>query len=157
MRTTTVALSLALLAAAATGCSSVPSDDGHRAITTQALEPYECGTITKLHTLGGVFLASQPKPEDLEQAQKGGIKTVVNLRHEDELEDFDERAVVTGLGLTYVSLPWNGPDELTDAVFDEARHLLNAAERPLLLHCSSANRVGAVWIPWRVLDGGLSV
>ncbi len=128
----------------------------HKAITTDKLEPYECGTITRLHTLGGVFLASQPKLEDFAQAKKGGVKTVINLRHASEIKEFDERKVVEGEGLTYVNLPWDGPGELTDDVFDKAREHLKAAERPILLHCASANRVGAVWLPHRVLDGGLS-
>jgi uncharacterized protein (TIGR01244 family) len=146
-----------LVAGLALGCAKkAPSEPEHQAITTERLEPYECGTIARLHTYGGVFLASQPSPEDFAQAQKGGVRTVVNLRHADEVTDFDERAVVTDLGLEYVSLPWNGADELTDEVFDRARQVLDTAERPILLHCGSANRVGAVWIPWRVLDGGLS-
>jgi uncharacterized protein (TIGR01244 family) len=128
----------------------------HTAITTETLEPYECGSITRLHTLGGVFLASQPGPDDFAQARRGGVKTVINLRHESEIKDFDEARVVSELGLKYVNLPWDGPEELTDEVFDEARDLLNSAERPILLHCASANRVGAVWLPWRVLDGKLS-
>lgn len=128
----------------------------HRAITTDTLEPYECGTITRLHTLGGVFLASQPKPEDFAQAKKGGVKTVINLRHADEIKDFDEKKVVESEGLKYINLPWDGPAELTDEVFDQARAHLKTAERPILLHCASANRVGAVWLPYRVLDGGLS-
>jgi len=133
-----------------------PAPAAHFAITTDALEPYECGTITTLHTLGGVFLASQPKPEDFAQAKKGGVKTVINLRHAAEITDFDEKQIVEAQGLTYINLPWNGPEELTDAIVDQSRALLKTAERPILLHCSSANRVGAVWIPYRVLDGGLS-
>ena len=133
------------------------SDQSHKAITTEKLEPYECGEISKLHTLGGIFLSSQPKPADFEQAKKGGIKTVVNLRHADEIKDFDEAEIVESHAMKYVHLPWNGPDELTDQIFDETRRLLNSGEKPLLLHCSSANRVGAVWIPWRVLDGGLTI
>jgi hypothetical protein len=35
-------------------------------------------------------------------------------------------------------------------------NLRKPGERPLLLHCASANRVGAVWLAHRVLDGGLS-
>lgn len=129
----------------------------HRAITTEQLEPYSCGTISRLHTLGGIFLASQPAPADFEQAKEGGVVTVLDLRHDRERPDFDERAFVTELGLQYVQLPWNGPDELTDEVFDEGRRLLSTLERPLLFHCGSANRVGALWIPWRVLDGGLDL
>ncbi|MHC5211535.1 MAG: protein tyrosine phosphatase family protein [Planctomycetota bacterium] len=158
MTKSSTVVALCLIACLAWGC---PSETGsaaeHKAITTETLEPYECGSITKLHTLGGVFLASQPEEADFEQAQKGGVVTVINLRKADEQPDFDEAAVVTGLGLNYVWLPFNGPDELTDEVFDRSRELLNTAERPILLHCASANRVGAVWLPWRVLDGDLSV
>lgn len=128
----------------------------HKAITTEKLEPYECGTITRLHTLGGVFLASQPKAEDFAQAKKGGVRTVINLRHDAEIKDFDERKVVEAEGLAYIHLPWDGPGELTDDIFDQAREHLKSAARPILLHCASANRVGAVWLPYRVLDGGLS-
>jgi len=44
---------------------------------------------------------------------------------------------------------------LTPKVFDKARKLLRTSEKPILLHCSSANRVGAVWIPFRALDMGI--
>ncbi len=128
------------------------SQEEHQAITTEKLEPYECGTITRLHTYQGVFLASQPSPDDFKQAKKGGVKTVINLRHPSEQEDFDERAFIEGLGLTYHNVPWNGPEELTDETFGKVRSLLRDAERPILLHCSSANRVGAMWLAYRVLD-----
>jgi uncharacterized protein (TIGR01244 family) len=140
------------LLAAATGCAA----PGHKAATTERLEPYTCGSIARLHTCQGIFLASQPTPADLEQARTGGVRTVINLRHAQEITDFDEAAVVRDLGLTYENPAWNGEAELTDGVFDELRRLLNTAERPLLLHCGSANRVGAVWLAWRALDGGLS-
>lgn len=129
----------------------------HKAITTEKLEPYECGTITRLHTYKGVFLASQPRPEDFEQAKMGGVKTVINMRHERENKEFNERELIASLGLAYLNPAWNGPDELTDGVLDDVRGLLKTAERPILLHCSSANRVGAVWLAYRVLDDGLSV
>ena len=129
----------------------------HKAITTEKLEPYECGTITRLHTYGGVFLASQPAAEDFEMAKKGGIKTVINLRLPEEQKDFDEAEFVRSLGIQYYNPGFNGPDMLTDPIFDRVRELLNQAEnKPILLHCSSANRVGAVWLAHRVLDGGLT-
>ncbi len=120
------------------------------------LESRELGQTPNVHALGQVWLAGQPSLGDLEQAKAAGIKTVINLRHEQEFDGFDEEQVVTGLGLQYVSLPWGGADELTDEVFGRTRKLLNEANEPVLLHCGSANRVGAVLLPWRVLDGGLS-
>ncbi|MFT7669014.1 MAG: protein tyrosine phosphatase (PTP) superfamily phosphohydrolase (DUF442 family) [Planctomycetota bacterium] len=151
-----LATSLIVLSAACASTDSV-ADPEHKAITTEQLEVYECGSITRLHTFGGIFLASQPTPEDFEQAKKGGVVTVVNLRHEAEIIDFDEQVVVTELGLNYLPLAWNGPDELTDSVFDESRQIIETVERPALVHCGSANRVGAIWLPWRVLNEGVSV
>jgi protein tyrosine phosphatase (PTP) superfamily phosphohydrolase (DUF442 family) len=40
-------------------------------------------------------------------------------------------------------------------VFDATRKLLVEAERPILVHCASANRTGAIWLVFRVLDTGL--
>lgn len=138
------------------GCTT-ESQTHHTAITTDQLEPYQCGTVQRLHTYQGVFLASQPAAADFEQAKMGGVKTVINLRHAEENKDFDESQVVGDLGLNYFSVPWNGPDQLTDAKFDEVRELLRTAERPILLHCSSANRVGPMWLAYRALDGGATV
>lgn len=150
--------SLTLLAAA---CASSEPEQGTAQDaasgtgTGEKLEPATCGSIKQVHALGGIYLAGQPSPADLELARQDGVRTVISLRHASEIE-FDERAVAEGLGLTYVSLPWNAPAELTDEVFARARELLRTAERPILLHCGSANRVGAVWLPYRVLDGGLA-
>jgi protein tyrosine phosphatase (PTP) superfamily phosphohydrolase (DUF442 family) len=57
----------------------------------------------------------------------------------------------------FVRIPWNGPGELSDEIFDAARDQLRGAARPLFLHCGSGNRVGAVWIPYRVLDQGVEL
>lgn len=116
-----------------------------------------CGSTQKLHALGDVWFAGQPAAEDFALAQTQGVKTVVNLRRANEQADFDEAAHASALGLAYVSLPIGGPSDLTDEVFQRARELLRSAQRPLLVHCASANRVGAVYVPWRVLDGGVTL
>lgn len=165
-RTTLTALTAALLLAALGACATSDSAPtkaaaaeakAHTPPTTAQLEPYSCGTVQRMHTLDGVFLASQPATADFEQASKGGIKTVINNRHASETPDFDEKSIVEGLGMTYISLPYNGEAELTDDVFTRARELLASAERPILMHCGSANRTGALWLAYRALDGGLSL
>jgi uncharacterized protein (TIGR01244 family) len=126
-------------------------------MAAEHLEPYTCGSIERLHTVGGVFLASQPGAKDFEQAASSGIKTVLDLRKPGELTTFDERATVEGLGMAYVNVPFSRPEELTDDVLDRAREVLSDPERkPILVHCASANRVGAVWLAHRVLDDGLA-
>ncbi len=121
----------------------------------QKLEPYKCGKVERLHTYGGIFLASQPQTDDFKLAKEGGIQTVINLREKDEL-DWDEEALVKQLGMEYHHLPFKSPAGLTDEIFAKARQVLNNKDkRPILLHCSSANRVGAIWLVHRVLDHDL--
>jgi uncharacterized protein (TIGR01244 family) len=135
--------------------AAVAGDDKPPPTDAEKLEPYQCGKVERLHTLAGVFLASQPTQEDFVTAQEGGIKTVINLRLTEEL-DWDEEAHVQQLGMEYHHIGFKSPDSLTDEVFDRVRELLTDKDkRPLLIHCATANRVGAVWLAHRVLDGGL--
>jgi uncharacterized protein (TIGR01244 family) len=120
------------------------------------LEPYKCGNVQRLHVLGGIFLASQPNQEDFKTAKENGIKTVINLRQAEEM-DWDEAKHVKKLGMQYYHVPFKTPESLTDNVFDTIRKLLKDKDKqPLILHCQSANRVGAVWLAYRVLDGGIN-
>ena len=138
------------------GCQNKPKHES--LVHAHQLEPYSCGSIQRLHTYQGIFLASQPQQADLERAAQGGIKTVINLRLPDEVKDFDEEQVVTDLDMTYHNPGFDGPAMLTDAIFDRVRgHLNDAAQKPMLIHCSSANRVGAIWLAHRVLDSGLTM
>ena len=132
--------------APATPAATAPSTD---AGTVTAAT---CGDIKNLHQVRDLYLASQPSADDLAAAKKLGVKTVINLRPAAETKDFDEASAVRAAGLAYVHIPIAGADNLTDAVFEQTRAALKTAERPLLVHCASANRVGAVWIPYRVLD-----
>lgn len=140
---------------------SAPAEDapaakpGKPPVASDKLEPYQCGKVERIHTLGGVFLASQPGKEDFKIAAENGIKTVLNLREPDEL-DFDESKLLNELGIEYHNIPFKSAKTLTDKTFDESRKLLNdAKKRPMIVHCSSANRVAAIWLAHRVLDGGL--
>jgi len=135
------------------GCANPHS---HQVISTDHLEPYPFGTITRLHTLGGVFLASQPKPDDFRLAKQRGIKTVLNLRLPEENPGFDETKLLNELGIAYHNVGYKGPEMLTDKVINYVRTLLNdPGNKPLLVHCSSGNRVGAIWLAHRVIDGNL--
>lgn len=157
MHKLTLVLALFLSACASKEAAGPVAKAASPAAAPVTLAPASCGGIAKLHAFGDVWLASQPTAADLEAAKAQGIKSVVNLRPRGEQADFDEQDFVSGLGLTYLNLPISGPSDLTDENLTRAREALRSAGRPLLLHCASANRVGAVWIPWRVLDGGLGI
>jgi uncharacterized protein (TIGR01244 family) len=150
------AASTALLALLSLACSPSSEPTPPTQAAAKKLEPYSCGTVQRLHTFDGIFLASQPSEADFREANSNGIRTVVNLRMPDELKDFDEPALIKSLNMQYVALPFSSPESLTPEIFDAARALLrDSAQRPLLLHCNSSNRVGAIWLAHRVLDGKL--
>lgn len=137
------------------GCSCNECDDAP-APGPPVVEAAQLAAVPNVHVFGDIATAGQPAADDFGPIVAAGYRSVLNLRHAEELQGLDEAGLATSLGLEYVSVPWNGLEQLTDDVFDRCRAVLETAERPLFVHCGSANRVGAVWIPWRVLDEGAS-
>ena len=140
------ALAAALLGLLA-ACSSTPEE--------ARLEPVTWSGVERIHRFGDVYLASQPSAVGLEVAAARGVRTVADQRLDAETPEFDERATVVGLGMAYANPGFQGPDQLTDAVLAANLGVLRNAERPLLMHCASANRTGAIWLAHRVLDDRL--
>lgn len=103
---------------------------------------------------GNLLAAGQPDEATLRAARDAGYTTVVNLRTDGEPIGFDERAVVEALGMRYLQIPVAGAAGVTD---ENARALqtaiTDAAPRPVLVHCGTANRVGALVALASALDG----
>ncbi len=54
--------------------------------------------------------------------------------------------------MEYIPLPVT-LERLDDSVFEQFRTLLrDRSKQPLLVHCASANRVGALLLPYLILD-----
>ncbi len=91
-----------------------------------------------------LMTGGQPSKHDLERLAESGTKVIVNLRTKGEFRKFDEKSVVEGLGMTYVSIEIAGGDDITE---ENARRLdiaLNELKEPALVHCASSNRVGGL-------------
>ncbi len=92
------------------------------------------------------FVASgQPDEAMLQTIAEAGFSAVVDLRAADEERGFDEAKEVERLGMEYVLLPIASADDLTldkAAVLDQ---ILAQNEGPVLIHCASGNRVGALY------------
>lgn len=86
----------------------------------------------------------QPDEETLTIARDAGFVAVIDLRGEEEERGIDEAAAVEALGLQYVSLPVSGADDVTFENAAELDRLLGQFDGPVLLHCASGNRVGAL-------------
>lgn len=94
--------------------------------------------------LPGITTAGQPSADQLAAAAKSGVKTVIDLRALTEDRGMDERATVEKLGMSYVTLPVDGGEGVTYANATALDKLLADAKGPVLLHCATGNRVGAL-------------
>jgi uncharacterized protein (TIGR01244 family) len=133
---------------------SVAIAAGARAGEATKIEDVELGATERVHRIGEYYIASQPTGEGFTKAKALGVESVINFRAEGEQAGFDEKAVVTGLGLAYEQAGFT-PDSLDATVFDDARARLRAARKPALLHCSTANRAAVVWLVYRAVDDGV--
>jgi len=115
------------------------------------------GTTRNVHQVGNLFLAGQPSEADFKILTMRKITRVITLRADNEIE-WDEAAVAKASNMIYAKIPIAGLDAMNDKAFDAVRKQLKLGEKMrTLLHCASANRVGAVWLVYRVLDQGVEL
>lgn len=100
----------------------------------------------------GMSSAGQPDEAALAVFARQGYTRVIDLRTEDEDRGFDEPTAVENAGMEYVSLPI-GREDIT---FEKARSLdmlIKSSNGPVLVHCGSGNRVGALLALSKSLEG----
>ncbi|EED37656.1 MULTISPECIES: fused DSP-PTPase phosphatase/NAD kinase-like protein [Stenotrophomonas] len=92
----------------------------------------------------GLYAGGQPSGTQLRALAAQGVRTVIDLRQPDEDRGFDEAGVAESLGLRYVRIPVAGADGLDAANLRAVHQALQQSAGPVLLHCASGNRAGAV-------------
>lgn len=102
-----------------------------------------------------LWIAGQISAADIAALADAGVKTVVNLRPDSEMT-FDEQSAVEAAGMSYVSIPVAGAAGVTKANAARLSESL-AGSGPVMVHCASANRVGALFAIARFDQGGVSI
>ncbi|MDJ0699830.1 MAG: sulfur transferase domain-containing protein [Woeseiaceae bacterium] len=93
----------------------------------------------------GILSAGQPNEETFQVFADSGFVAVVDLRTEGESRGMEnEAAVVEGLGMKYISLPIDGAEAVNFENAASLSEVLASFDEPVLVHCGSANRVGAL-------------
>lgn len=101
----------------------------------------------------GVLTGGQPSPRQLKKLADLGYRTIINMRLPEEEGNTDPRAV-SGLGMDYVSLPLAGSAGINEKNARALAEILERSERPVLIHCASGNRIGAIMgLKAHVVDG----
>ena len=100
--------------------------------------------VPNMRVFDGVLTGGKLSEKAVAELARAGVKTVIDLLMEGE-HDFDEKKAVEAAGIAYVHLPVRGAKALGPDLaraFDEA---LKKADKPVLVHCASGNRVGALF------------
>jgi len=101
----------------------------------------------------------QPTPAQLGELKAQGITTIINLRAPGEA-GFDaaaEEAETKKLGMKYFNIPVSNQAGPKDEQADEFLRLTDDAKnRPVFVHCGSANRVGGFFLIRRVLRDNMT-
>lgn len=95
----------------------------------------------------GILAAGQPTGEQLQVLAEEGYKTVIDLRPDAEPRGYDEAGAAKANGLAYVNIPVTGAT-LDRAAIDRFVAELDKAQRPVIIHCATSNRVGALYYAW---------
>jgi uncharacterized protein (TIGR01244 family) len=117
---------------------------GHAGLAQESIQNY-------LRINEDFCTAGQPTIEELTALRDDGIRAVLNLRTPAEHDADAEKAAVEALGMKYFNIPVAGASP-ENSQADEFLELTDDADnRPMFIHCASANRVGAFWMIRRVL------
>ena len=109
--------------------------------------------ITKYNRLRPNIATSGPlKNGAVSELKLLGFATILDLRGPDEGTDI-EKKTVEAAGLRYLNIPVTATVPSDKQVTEFARIVEDASYYPLLIHCGSANRVGAVWTFYLVRRG----
>lgn len=107
----------------------------------------DVGAVAKQNTVtpvDGITSAGQPDQAALAVFVEKGYVAIVDLRGERENRGMDEKAEVESLGMDYVLLPIASEDDISFENAKKLDDLLAAYDGPVLIHCGSGNRVGAL-------------
>lgn len=95
---------------------------------------------------GELYRSAQPTGEDIrEYAQEYGIKSIINLRGENEQYDWYKEEVATAkeLGIKHINFRMKAARELTNEQALELIEVMRKAPKPVLIHCrAGADRTG---------------
>jgi uncharacterized protein (TIGR01244 family) len=91
----------------------------------------------------GVFIGPQPTEQDLHNARRQGIKTVIDFRLPAETKTSNE-TVTKNAGLDYANIPVDKANLSMDQV-DQLDNVMKSKKGPFLLHCGTGVRAALLY------------
>lgn len=91
-----------------------------------------------------VLSAGQPSADELRQFAAAGVTTVIDLRGAAEDRGYDELDTALELQMAYVAIPISDADSMSEHAVAAFADAIARARGPVLVHCRSGSRVGAM-------------
>ena len=124
--------------------------------------PYENDTVevikdfNYLYRYQNSYLGGQPTLETLKWLRSQGVNKIVNLRTENENNEFTsiayhEETNAKELGFEYHCIPINGTKDYTPEKLDDFLSLMNTNEK-ILIHCRTGVRVTHFFMAYLIKD-----
>ncbi len=123
-------------------CAGADSQRG-KAVSSLHVDLEAVAEAGAVKPVDGITSAGQPNEAQFKVFAANGYTTVIDIRTAGEDRGLDEPALVEALGMEYVTLPI-GRDDITIEKARQLDALLQGREGPVLVHCGSGNRVGAL-------------
>jgi tyrosine-protein phosphatase SIW14 len=103
-----------------------------------------------------VYRGAQPTEQGFQALAKLGVKTVIDLRRENEHSTVEERRMVEAAGMRYVNFPMQGVVAPHADVVARVLAILNdKAQGPVFVHCKQGrDRTGGVIACYRISHDG---
>ena len=139
LATSLLSAALVLLATCTTTSAIAGASTPDPASAAQAAAPARFATPVE-----GVLAGGRIDADDLPALRAAGIVQVIDLTPDAETPGFDEAGAVRAAGLAYDNVPIAGPADLGPTAVSAFDRLLRDARGPVLVHCASGNRVGAL-------------
>ena len=130
-------------ALALAACATSVDKPAAPAVADFKVDLAEVAEVGKVLPVDGVTSAGQPDQAQFRVFADSGYVAVIDLRTEGEDRGLDEPAVVEELGMEYVPFPI-GRGDITVEKAKGLFELVDEYDGPVLVHCGSANRVGAL-------------
>jgi len=100
----------------------------------------------------------QPSARAFGRLADNGFRSVLNLRTPSEGVDLKrERVAAEEAGLRYLHIPFAGSEPRAEQADEFIRVVSEKSNHPMLIHCATANRVGALMLIYRVVEHGWSL
>ena len=126
------------------------------ASVTVAQGDHQSTELSNFHQVNEkLYRGAQPRDGGLLKLRGLGVRTIINLRGEDERSRAEE-AEARALGLRYFGVPMAGHARPTDAQVARVLEIIDAPEnQPVFVHCKrGADRTGTIIALYRVTHDG---